>query len=301
MSLILMSITGKTSVFGIVGNPISHSLSPLLHNFAFKEFGVDAIYVPFLYEINQKKDEKLLKNLLINFNVKGLSVTIPYKFLAFKTADYKDNLSAFTKSSNTLINQNQKIYAYNTDGKGALDALYDKTTLKDKNVLIVGYGGSSSAIVGAILLNDQPKNIIISGRNKQKGQKFVRDLNKNISHRSHCFYVELEKLSNSKSDITIDVVDIIINTTPIGMKGNYENQSPLPEQYIQKKHIVMDIIYNPQETQLIKIAKAKKATIIEGYWMFLYQAAYQMELFLNKKIEKEFIKKLKKLLLKTLK
>ena len=301
MSLILMNITGKTSVFGIVGNPISHSLSPLLHNFAFKEFGVDAIYVPFLFEIKQKKDEKLLKNLLINFNVKGLSVTIPYKFLAFKTADYKDNLSAFTKSSNTLINQNQKIHAYNTDGKGALDALYDKTTLKDKNILIVGYGGSSSAIVGAILLNDQPKNIIISGRNKQKGQKLIRDLNKNISHRSHCFFVEIEELSNSKSDITIDDVDIIINTTPIGMKGNYENQNPLPEQYIQKKHVVMDIIYNPQETQLLKIAKAKKATIIEGYWMFLYQAAYQMELFLNKKIEKEFLNKLKNLLLKTLK
>jgi len=300
MSLTLMDITGKTSVYGIVGNPVSHSLSPLLHNFAFKEFGVDAIYVPFLFDIKQKKDEKLLANLLTNFHVEGLSVTIPHKFLAFKTADFKDDLSTFTQSSNTLINKDQKIYAYNTDGKGALDALYNKTTLKDKNILILGYGGSSSAIVGAILLNDQPKNIIITGRNKQKGLKLVKDLNKNIPHRSHCFFEELENLSNSKSDITIDDIDVIINTTPVGMKGK-ENQSPLPEQYIQKKHIVMDIIYNPQETQLIKIAKAQKAIAIEGYWMFLYQAVYQMELFLNKKIEKEFVKKLKNLLLKTLK
>ncbi|GIX41217.1 MAG: shikimate dehydrogenase (NADP(+)) [Leptospiraceae bacterium] len=295
-----MNITGKTSVYGIIGNPVSHSLSPVLHNFVYKEFNIDAVYVPFPFEIKQSKDKKLIKSLMIHFNILGLSVTIPYKFFAYQIADEKDKLSQLTKASNTLIKKNDKIMSFNTDGKGALDSLYQKTEIKNKNILILGYGGSASAIAGAILLYDKPSNLIFTGRNRTKAKKLIKELNKNIKHNVNIFFKEIEEMQNKK-DLNINEIDIIINTTPVGMKGYKDQILPLPEEYILKKHIIMDIIYNPLETDLIKIAKRKKATYIEGYWMLLYQAIYQMELFLNIKINDVLIKKLKNLLLKHLK
>jgi shikimate dehydrogenase len=303
-----MIITGKTSIYGILGNPVSHSLSPILHNFIFQEFKIDAVYVPFHLELihksnktsHKKWEEYLIKSLLLNFNVQGLSVTIPYKFAACKIANIKDELSKFTKSSNTLLKIENQIYSYNTDGKGALDALNQKTEIKNKNILLIGYGGSASAIAGALLLHNIPKNLLLTGRNEEKAKKLVKELNKNIKHNSKCFFKSIDSL-NDENDLNIFDVDIIINTTPVGMKNYHEDQIPIPEKYILKKHIVMDIIYNPLETRLLQIAKKNKATIIEGYWMFLYQAIYQMELFINTKIDKKLVKKLENLLLKYLK
>ncbi len=294
-----MNITGKTKLYGIIGNPVSHSLSPILHNYIYKYYNLDAVYVPFLFTPNKNNEKFLLKSLLNHFNILGLSVTIPYKTLAYQIADKKDDISNFTKASNTLIKKDDGIYAFNTDGKGALDALYQKTTLKDKTILILGYGGSASAITGAILLFDKPKYVIITGRNIKKAKQLVRLLNKNIKHDSVCTTIELDKLKHDKH-INITNIDIIINTTPIGMKTYQVDEIPISEDLILSKHIVMDIVYTPLMTKFLEVAKRKRATIIEGYWMLLYQAKYQMELFLNLQIEEKVINQLKKLLLKHL-
>ncbi len=289
-----MEITGKTKVFGIIGNPVSHSLSPVLHNFVYRYYNLDCIYVPFPFHIHKNSDKKLILSLFKNFMIQGLSVTIPYKNLAYQLSNERDYLSNFTKSCNTLIFKNNKLYGYNTDGKGFLDALLKYNEIKNKNVLLLGYGGSSSAIAASLLLHNQIQSLIITGRNLKKAKILVNLLNKNIKHNIYC-------ASKNILDIYNQEVDIIINTTPLGMKGYKEEALPIPENFILKKHIVMDIVYNPIKTKLIMVAKSKKAKIIEGYWMLLYQAIYQMELFLERKIEDNVQKKLKSILLKNLK
>lgn len=294
-----MNINGKTKIFGIIGNPVSHSLSPILHNYVYEYYKKDAVYVPFLFSPQNKNKRMLLKSLLHDFNVQGLSVTIPYKNLAYEIADKKDELSNFIKASNTLLKKEDGIYAFNTDGKGALDALYQKTSLEDKIILILGYGGSAKAIAGALLLYEKPYIVIISGRNIKKAKQLVRLLNRNIQHDSVCYAAGFQELRN---DIIIKIsdIDIIINTTPLGMKNFESDELPIPEDFIFSNQVIMDIVYTPLETKLLEIAKRKKATIIEGYWMLLYQAIYQMELFLNIQIEEELKKQLKKILLKHL-
>ncbi len=297
-----MRINGNTKIFGILGDPVGHSLSPLLHNFIIEYYNLDAVYVPLrLRKGNLNK--KSLKNILQNLSIEGLSVTIPHKKLIYEIADQRDDLSSVTLASNTFIreelNNNVILKAFNTDGPGAAQSLLMKTNLNKKNILIIGYGGSASAIAGELLLKYQPNKLIITGRNKKKGQQFTEILNQKIKHFSLCKFFPTEELIKSK-DINYSEMEIIINTTPLGMK-NYEDDLPIPEELILKNQIIMDIVYNPLETHFLKIAKNKRATIIEGYWMLLFQAIRQMEIFYKIKIEKDLIPKLKNILLKNLK
>lgn len=290
-----MKISGNTFVFGIIGNPIEHSLSPILHNYFFEKMGYNAVYIPLKLNL-EIQNRNCFKKILQSLNLKGLSITIPHKKLGFLIADQKDFLTEFTQSCNTLL-MKEKFYGYNTDGPGAIQAILSNTPLENKNILILGYGGSASAIAGEILLNHKPKSLFISGRNKKKAEQLIRLLNKNFKNNIKAKFLSLEDKNFDPNEI-----DILINTTPIGMKGfQTDTNLPIEEKYILKKHIVFDIIYNPIETPLLKIAKQKKATIIEGYWMFLYQAIKQMEIFTNIKPEENLIKKFKKILLGNLK
>lgn len=287
-----MKITGSTSLYGIIGNPVAHSLSPVLHNYFFSLMGMNAVYVPFLLK-RETLQKKCLKKILKSLSIRGLSVTIPYKSLAYEISDIQDSLSEFTHSSNTVLIQD-KLYAYNTDGTGATKALLTKAEINNKSILILGYGGSASAIAGEILLKYQPKKLYITGRNPKKGTQLIHLLNKNISHKVEVRFLKLEFCS-------LEDVDIIINTTPIGMKGYPESEYEFfPIKKISKHHVVMDIIYIPIETPLIQFAKQKKATIIEGYWMFLYQAIEQMKLFTGHYPDEKLILKLKSILVKHL-
>ncbi|MCS7204990.1 MAG: shikimate dehydrogenase [Leptospiraceae bacterium] len=282
-----MNIDGETKVYGIIGNPLSHSLSPIIHNHIFSHYKMNAVYIPFAAELN-KNEKKYIQTLLKNFHVQGLSVTIPYKSFAYEIAHLHDEISKFTHASNTLMFKDQKIMAYNTDGIGALRALQKVSSLHDKSILILGYGGSSSAITGALIHYEKPKRIVITGRDPKKGKNFLKKFKGHPVE-----FIENEKLE--------DNYEIIINTTPIGMKNFPEKKLFIDEGLINKDQVVMDIVYNPIETPLLKLAKKKKATVIEGYWMFLYQAIYQSELFIEKKIEEPLIQKIKQLILKNLK
>ncbi|MFN3604321.1 MAG: shikimate dehydrogenase [Leptonema sp. (in: bacteria)] len=289
-----MKISGTTLVYGIIGNPIEHTLSPLLHNYYFSEIGYNAVYVPFKLDFEFSK-KNCFKNTIKSLSIQGLSITIPYKKLGYLISDQRDSLTELTLSCNTIRIKNQ-FYGYNTDGIGAIKAILTKSNIDNKNILILGYGGAASAISGAILIHHKPKGIFITGRDKNKGKQLVKLLNKKIQHQSKIKFIEKEH-----KEFVPENFDIIINTTPLGMKGYPYKEFPLPENFILKNHIIMDIIYNPIETPLLQFAKRKKATVIEGYWMFLFQAIEQMKIFTDNYPDHRIIEKLKKLLLKNLK
>ncbi|MDH5656534.1 MAG: shikimate dehydrogenase [Spirochaetia bacterium] len=265
-------INPSTKIFGILGHPVSHSLSPLIHNTAFHLQNFNGVYLAFDIE----KPDLKTKESFFELGIQGLSVTIPHKKWACSIADSRDSLSEICQASNTLIKtSNHKFSAYNTDGPGALNAIHTKmNSLKNKKVLLLGYGGSALAISHSMILKDSPAMIYIGGRNQEKISEFIKtfDVHDNLS----------TKIAASGKDLDPEDVDLIINTTPLGM-SHADETLPLDEDFIQSRHTVFDIVYVPHETPLIQAAKKRNADIVYGYLMLLYQAVLQYELFTGQK------------------
>lgn len=288
-----------TEIFGILGYPLGHTLSPWIHNTLFQLSGYDGVYLVFE---NERWKEMGLRP-LIDLGVKGVSVTIPFKEWAYSQANVVCDASKTMGASNTLLFRDG-IEAVNTDGTGAVLSIM-KSNPKlldpgiDKQILILGSGGSAKGIVFA--LAEALKN---NTRDK-KIQRKIKLLARNASTSQEIQTALgnpnwLELTSKEECQKEKDLYDLIIHTTPVGMKG-YGGEPLLDSQFFTKKHTLFDIVYNPLETDLVKQAKKKKAEIIPGYHMLLYQGIKQFELFTNVKAKTKWIDKVESLLLKQLK
>ena len=266
------TINASTKIYGILGHPVKHSLSPLIHNTSFQLKNYNGVYLGFDIE---HPDENTKRSFL-ELGIHGLSVTIPHKNWAYDISDSTDSLSKICKASNTLIRTSDgTFHAYNTDGPGALHALHTKVnSLTNKNILILGYGGSASAIAHALLLEENPRTLYIGGRNLEKIKVFLDSL--------HEHSLDKNTILTAGNDLRPEDVDIIINTTPLGMDHS-NRELPLDADFVRDFHTVFDIVYIPQETPLLKLAKSKNAEIVYGYLMLLYQAVLQFELFTGEK------------------
>lgn len=288
-----------TEIFGILGYPLGHTLSPWIHNTLFQLSGYDGVYLVFE---NERWKEMGLRP-LIDLGVKGVSVTIPFKEWAYSQANVVCDASKTMGASNTLLFRDG-IEAVNTDGTGAvLSIIKSNPKLLDpgieKQILILGSGGSAKGIVFALaeaLKNNTrdkkiQRKIKLLARNASASQEIQTSLgNPNW----------LELTTKEECQKEKDLYDLIIHTTPVGMKG-YGGEPLLDSQFFTKKHTLFDIVYNPLETDLVKQAKKKKAEIIPGYHMLLYQGIKQFELFTNSKAKTKWIEKVESLLLKQLK
>ncbi len=281
------TVDGRSAVFGILGHPVAHSLSPLLHNLGFQFKGINAVYVPFAVETVSPA----LKKGILALGIKGLSVTIPHKTWAAKIADQSDDLTRCSGAANTLIRSGDELHAHNTDGPGALRALeYRLKQLRGLRYLLIGYGGSATAIAHALLLKGYPSLLGITGRNRKKCASFADALNQ--AHRPGVARRILE------AELEPNHFDVIINTTPLGMEGK-EALLPVPVEFLHRAHTVFDIVYTPQRTPLLALAERRGAKTIPGYLMLLYQALLQFELFTGEKapealLEKELLRALRK-------
>ena len=276
---------------GILGWPVAQSLSPLMHNAAFAARRLNMVYVPFAVE----KPGAAFKAALCGMsNLRGLSVTVPHKTWAARAADNLDALSQVSGAANTLIREGDgRLWAHNTDGPGALEALRRHGEPRGKRYLIIGYGGAAAAIGHALLLEAHPAAVLVQGRNRAKRRRFVDALRGNKgARRALVRGVEW-------SDVSPDDVDVIIHTTPLGMKGK-PKELPLPEEFVKQSHTVFDIVYNPARTPLVELASSRRCKIVPGYLMLLYQAVLQFEKFTGQKapegvMEKELLAALRTL------
>jgi shikimate dehydrogenase len=290
-----MQINHDTKFFGILGFPLSHTLSPVIHNQLFAEYKVNALYIVL-------EKEKPTRNILLgkdNIFLSGLSVTIPHKEWAFSIANKHDEASEYMRASNTLIRQESQIHSYNTDGYGAVRSIenYKRNFFESNssgNILILGSGGSAKGISYSLVKRGLTSSkITIAARNEKNGKKLVSTLNSiqnGISN--YCSLNEVEKDSKRFS--------LIINTTPVGMKGKTDSQI-LSEKFFNKSQTLFDIVYNPLETPLVKMAKKQGAKIIPGYEMLLFQAMEQFRLFTQVRVDKKRISLVRKWLLEKLK
>ena len=265
-------ITGKTKITGVIGHPIEHSMSPPMHNNAYKQLNMDYDYVAF--HVQPENIENLI-NSSKTLDIKGLNVTIPHKTTIIPYLDEIDETAEKIGAVNTIQFKNGIAKGYNTDGIGAIKSIQEHTTLKDKNILIIGAGGASKAI-SFTLINENINSLTIANRSQNNAENLIN----NIKKQTEFTNINYQQINNV--DEILNQTDIIINTTPIGMYPNHQVKPPIKTDNINNKHVIMDIIYNPLETQLLKQAKEKGATTINGTSMLINQGLESFKIFTGK-------------------
>lgn len=277
-------IDGSTLIFGIVGDPVEHSLSPLMHNANIKSLGLNYVYVPF----HVKKEE--INNLISGakaLNIQGLNVTIPHKIEVIKYLDEIDPLAEKIGAVNTIKFSDGIAKGYNTDAIGAMSALKEKVNIKNRDVLVLGAGGASRAISYA-LCEEDVNSITILNRHSNRAKALACD----ISNKTN-YTVNYDLQSNC--DKYLRDTDIIINTTPNGMYPNVNDKPLIYAQQMNGEMCVFDIVYTPLETGILKEAKKIGATRVSGIKMFLYQGVESFKIWTgidaNAKVMEEVILK----------
>ena len=267
-------ITSKTSFLALIGNPVTHSLSPIIQNAAIKYLGLDLIYIAIPCK---DADLKLVINSLKKINCKGLNITIPYKEKVFDLCSEVTPIANKLKAINTLkLNSDQEWSATNTDVDGFIYPLRS-FNLKNKQSLVLGSGGSARSVIQG-LINLNFSKITIISRNKDS----LNELINNFSNQK-----QIEGLLNTDNKITelMEETDLIVNTTPVGMKTTDEKQLvPYGENFwksIQSKTIVYDLIYNPAPTPLLKLCDKKGCITIDGTQMLVAQGAKSLSFWTN--------------------
>ena len=249
-------LTSQTRIYGVIASPVAHSKSPLIHNRAFQARRIDAVYLPFLVQQGQLGD---WMKVAAELPVSGFSVTIPHKQSIMRYLDVIDPLAKRIGAVNTVWRKAGKWRGANTDAEGVVQPLSKHLRLANSSILIAGYGGAARA--AAIALSDASAKITITGRDVKSARQLAQ-------------VVKGEALS--LADAENAHFDVLINATPLGMHPNC-NGSIFTEKI--PAAIVMDMVYNPHETELLKRAKARNATVIYGIDMLLEQAAHQFELW----------------------
>jgi shikimate dehydrogenase len=251
---------GSTAVYAVIGDPISHSLSPVMHNRAFAHIGHNGVYVPF-----RVTDIQAAVTGIRGLGIKGASITIPHKVSVIKYLDEIDPKALKIGAVNTIVNRKGHLVGYNSDYLGAVKALTKQTNIKDQTVVIVGAGGAARAIGFGVL--HAGGKVIILNRSSDKGQRLADDLGAEFKPLSECRRI---------------VGQIIVNTTPVGMFPHAE-EMPIPKDLLTPDLTVMDIIYNPLRTRLLTEAQDLGCKTIGGLAMFVYQGAFQFELWTGEK------------------
>ena len=277
-----MKIKGTTKITGVFGYPVSHSLSPVFQNAAFEYLGLDYVYIPF--EIKPEDLKKGVESIKI-FNWVGINVTIPHKKEILKYIDEIDETSEILEVVNTIHNIGGKLKGYTTDGDGFIMSLREdgKFNPEGKNIFIIGAGGSSYAICGA-LIKKKVNHIFITNRTYENSMKLKEHLYYKLNFKN----VEIIEFEKRNEKGIWEKVDLLVNTTSIGMKEN--DPLLIKRENIEKVKFVYDIVYN-RKTELLKEAENLKIPYLDGLSMLVYQGAISFEIWTGKKAPVEIMKK----------
>ncbi len=254
-----MNIDAETDLYILLGNPVSHSLGPAMHNRALAYLQHNGVYLAFCVE----NIEGAIKGIRA-LGIRGASVTIPHKISVMPFLDKLDPKAERIGAVNTIVNRDGCLVGYNSDATGAVRALLEKTSLKDKAVAIIGAGGAARAI-GYGVVSEGAKTVILN-RTPERGEPLANELGAD--------FFPLNEIGKVPAEI-------LVNTTPVGMFPDTD-ATPVDKGLLHDGMVVMDIVYNPFATRFLREAAEKGCITIDGVGMFVYQGAFQLELWTGK-------------------
>lgn len=267
-----MEISGKTKVFCVIGDPIEHSLSPVMYNAAFRHLKMDAVYVAFKVE---KENLKGALKGVRSLGICGMNVTMPHKTAIINYLDEIEPTAKFVGAVNTVLNKNGKLAGFNTDGVGTIKALKENgVDPKGKKFLLLGAGGAGRAI--AFQLAREADELTILNRDPNKAKLLAGMLQKKFKTK-----VIGNGLTYNILKERLKKMDVLINATSVGMHP-HEDQTLVEKALLRPELVVMDIVYNPVETKLLKDAKSVGAKVIHGIDMLVFQGAASFEVWWNR-------------------
>jgi len=265
----LRSISSRTLVYGLIGDPVNHSISPIIQNTAFCHVGFDAVYVTF--EVKKQFLESAVAG-VIALGVRGFNVTIPHKIRIMRYIDSFDREALKIGSVNTVVNSRGSLTGFNTDGRGALQSV-GMEGLKGSSVLLLGAGGAARAI--AHTFAPEVRRIIIVNRTISNARQLKRALNR----RYRCEVLSVQ-LNQRRLRELVDNSELIVNASSMGMNGR--NDAPIKRGWLHANQIVFDIVYTPPVTALLTNARRAGARTIDGMEMLLNQGAISFNLWTGK-------------------
>ncbi len=268
-----MNIDSQTQLYGVLGDPVEHSLSPLIHNAAFGHFRLNAAYLAF-----RVKPETLSLAFegIRSLGIRGVNLTIPLKQAAIEFIDeIPEDVDKVLGAINTVVNKDGQFYGYNTDGGGFLTSLKKDLSFdpQGKNILVLGAGGSACSVVFS-LARAHADQVFIYNRTQERAQGLVDFAGPHFPETDIELLRDLEELGLQK-------IDLVINTTSCGMRGN--TGSPMDLKLLKKEAAVYDLVYSPLETPFLKSAKTLGWRAANGLGMLASQAALSFELWTGKK------------------
>ena len=262
----MITTASKTKLFGVIGTPIGHTISPKMHDYLSKSIGIDAVYLA--HNVAKKDLEKVLFEFKAS-DISGFNITIPYKTEIIKYLDGIEETAKNMNAVNVVVNRNGKWYGYNTDGEGFCSYLQLKGyEIKDKDILIIGAGGAALGVCYK-LAEFGANSLSITARTYEKVHNICEMVKKYSKTKTYDFVDKNKKY------------DIIINATPLGMHP-YEDKNPCEfMELVSKDTTCCDLVYNPKKTLFLQEAENRGAKILNGLGMLILQGILAFELFNN--------------------
>ena len=263
-----MKIDADTRLYGVLGNPVGHSLSPRMHNAAFVQTGYNGVYTAF-----PVTDLSNAIGGIRALNIRGCSVTIPHKVAVMELLDAIDPLARRIGAVNTIVNANARLTGFNSDSPGAMAALLEKTPVAHRRVAVIGAGGAARALAHGI--REHGGRLTIVNRSVERGEQLAKEVD--------CDFCP-------PADFSGVGYDILVNTTSVGMVPKTDRM-PVGHACLRPGMTVMDIVYNPLETKLLRTAREAGCTVVDGVAMFVHQGACQFERWTGLKAPVQLMKR----------
>jgi shikimate dehydrogenase len=267
-----MIISGKTKIYGIFGYPVEHTFSPGMHNAGFKNLEMDACYVPFAVHPDRLGDAV---KALLPLGLRGVNITVPHKEKVIAFLDELSEEARLVGAVNTIEVREERLVGHNTDGRGFIRSLKELARFnpKGRRFLIIGAGGAGRA-VGFSLALSGAGSIFYRDTDAQKVDVLVNEIRNKTG-------VDAGVVKEEQLEALATEADCLINATPLGLKRS--DVMPIPKEYMNEKHLVCDLVYNPSETGFLKAAKARGARRLKGLGMLLYQGVIAFEIWTGEK------------------
>lgn len=279
-------ITGHTQLTGLLGSPVAHSISPMMHNEAFAQLGLDYAYLAF--DVNEEELETAIEGLRA-MKVKGFNLTMPNKNRMCRLCDKLSPVAQITGAVNTVVNENGIFVGHTTDGIGYMESVKEAgLNIIGEKITVLGAGGAATSIIAQAAFDGVAEISIFNQKSKsyERMEGIISKLTEQTNCKLNLFTYDSQDILRKELAESI----LLVNTTPVGMAPNIEDNLITDTTMFHSKLTVSDIIYNPEETKFLRLAKEAGCKTFNGLHMLLYQGAAAFKLWTGQEMPVEIIK-----------